>query len=469
MTVPPAPDLAEAAAALLLLALGARLALRDPGPFWWLTVLLAPLAVGWRARFGVEVTVPFEPMLVLSGLSLFRARVRPEGGWAPLLRHPVLLAAAASVGWMAASSATAPDPVAGLKATAIRALYAAVLLGGGVVFLRPEGAVRRLAVAVSLSLLPVALFTLGAHAAAGFGRSAAYEIARPFFSNRLDLMAVLTVWAVVGALLLRSRGGAGLSRGEAFVVKLFLAVTLVLFVTLFARSALVGVLAAFGALPILGGRSSPGRVVALLATGLAVAATGAALLLSARSARLGPEPARGFFSPVGDAAVSLRPLQDSSVRERTNRWAAAARMFADRPLHGFGPNGFERAYGPWQRVAETTGESSFTGRRGDAHSEYVTAAAEQGLVGLGLLLALLGSLVAAGVRAARGAASPEGRTAAVAFTAGIVAFAAMNLFNSFLDLDKVAPAFWLVSAGIVACDRARVNGGAAAPTTPEGC
>ena len=469
MTLPPAPDLAAAATALLLLALGARVALREPRPFWWLTVFLAPLAVGWRVRFGVEVTVPFEPMLVLSGLSLVRARVRPEGGWTPFLRHPVFLAAAASVGWMAASSATALDPVAGLKATAIRALYAAVLLGGGVVFLRPEGAVRRLAVGVSVSLLPVALFTLGAYAAVGFGRRAAYEIAQPFFSNRLDLLAALTVWGVVGGLLLRSRDGPGLSRGEAFVVKAFVALTLILFVTLFARSALVGVLAAFGALPLLGGRSSPGRVVALLATGLAVTATGGALFVSARSARLGPEPVRGFFSPVVDAVVALGPLKDASVLERANRWSAAARMVADRPLSGFGPNGFERAYAPWQRVTETTSDSSFTGGRGDAHSEYAAAAAEQGLVGLGLLLILLGSLVAAGVRAARGAASPEGRTAAVAFTAGLVAFAAMNLFNSFLDLDKVAPSFWLVSAGIVACDRARVSGAAAAPTTPEDC
>jgi O-antigen ligase len=469
MTVPPAPDLAAAALALVLLALAARLALREPVPFWWLTVFLAPLAVGWRSGFGVEVTVPFEPMLVLSGLSLLRARIRPEGGWGPLLRHPVLLAVAASVGWMAASSAMAPDPVAGVKATFIRALYAAVLFGGGVVLLRTEGAVRRLAVVVSVSLLPVGLFALGAHAAVRFEKSAAYEIAHPFYSNRLDLVAVLTVWGVVGALLLRSRGNGGLSRSETFAVKCFLALTLVLFVTLFARSALVGAGAALAALPLLGGRTPPARAVARLAGGLAVAALAAAFFVSARSASSVPEPATGFGSPVADALLALPPLRDPSVLERANRWSAAARMTADRPLAGFGPNGFEGAYGPWQRVGETTVDSSFTGGRGDAHSEFVTALVEQGIVGLALLLALLGTLVASGVRASRDAPSPEGRSAAGAFTAGLVAFGAMNLFNSFLDLDKTAPAFWLVAAGIVACDRARLSARPAASTTPEGC
>ncbi len=469
MAVPPATDLAAAAGALLLLVLTARLALREPESFWWLTVALAPLAVPWKLRFGFELTVPFEPMLVLSGLSLLRARVRPDGGWRPLLRHPVLLAVAASVGWMAASSATAPDPLAGGKATVIRALYAAVLFGGGLVFVRSEGAARRLAAVVSFSLLPVGLFTLAAHAAVGFEKRAAYEIAHPFFSNRLDLVAVLTVWGIVGALLLLSRRQAGLSRGEAFALKAFLALTLVLFVTLFARSALVGAGAALCALPSLAGRIPPGRAVARIGAGLVAVALAAALFVSARSSRAGLEPPTGFFSPVGDAALSLDVLRDPSVLERANRWSAAARMAADRPLAGFGPNGFERAYGPWQRAAETTVDSSFTGARGDAHSEYVSALVEQGVVGLAILLALLGTLVASGVRAARDSASPERRIAAVAFTAGLVAFAAMNLFNSFLDLDKVAPSFWLVAAGIVASDRARFSGAPGAPTSPEGC
>jgi O-antigen ligase len=466
----PAAELAAAAGALLLLFLAGRFALAEPEAFWWATVALAPLAVPWRTPLhGVEVSVPFEPMLVLSGIGLLRHAARPEGGWPSLLRHPVLLAASASVAWMAASSLAAPDPLAGLKATVVRGLYAAVLLGGGLVFLRPEGAVRRLAVVASASLLPVALFVLAAHAAVRFDRRAAYEIAQPFFSNRLDLVALLTVWGVVAAVLLLSRGRSGAGAGEGRLLAVFLLLAAALLVTLFARSALVGAAAALVAGPLLTGRTSPRRAVAALATVFTLAVFLAAFFVSSRSARLAPEPPPGPFSPLVDAVLELPPLRDASVLERANRWATAARMAADRPLAGFGPNGFEKAYGPWQRPAETTVDSSFSGGRGDAHSEYVSALVEQGVVGLGLLLALLGTLLAAGVRAARGAGSPERRATAVAFTAGLVAFAAMNLFNSFLDLDKVAPAFWLVAAAIVTGDRSRVSGPAARPTSPEGC
>lgn len=468
MVIPPASDLATAAGALLLLFLATRLALREPEPFWWLTVVLAPLSVPWNLRPGLELTVPFEPMLVLSGLSLLRARVRPEEGWAPVLRHPVVLATLATLGWMAASTATAVDPVAGGKATVLRSLYAAVLLGGGIVFLRQADDLRRLVAAVSASLLPVGLFALAAHAAVRFDRRAAYEIAHPFFSNRLDLVAVLTVWGVVGTLLLLSRGRVVFSPAESFAVRAFLSLALALGVTLFARSALVGWAGALLALPGLRGRTPPRLAVGGLAACLGTVVLGSAVFVSARSTRLASEPVTGFLSPVADAVLSLDLMRDTSVLERANRWSAGARMAADRPLAGFGPNGFERAYGPWQRLFETTPDSSFTGARGDAHSEYVTALAEQGFVGLAILLALLGALVASGVRAASDGGRPEDRATATAFTAGLVAFAAMNLFNSFLDLDKVAPAFWLLSAGIVSCGRARLSA-PARPTSPEGC
>ena len=330
MAVPGLTEAAAGAGAILLLALAARFALREPEPFWWLTVAMAPLAVPWRTGLGgVEITVPLEPMLVLSGISLLRARTRPPGGRGPLLRHPALLAAIATLAWMAVASLTAREPSVGLKATVIRSLYAGVLLGGGLAFLRSPTAARRLAVVAAASLLPAGLLALAAHAGTGFDRRAAYEIAQPLFANRLDLIALLTVWAVVGAALLLSRGTGGLSAREGIVVKAFLALAGVLSLTLFARSAVVGVAAALLVLLLLGGRASPRRVVGVMAAGLVVAVLGTVLFASARSARLGLEPRNGFSSPVVDAAPLVRPVsRPLSSRE--------GQPLVDRAPHGRG-------------------------------------------------------------------------------------------------------------------------------------
>lgn len=464
-----AAEAAAAAGALLLLGLSARLAFREPEAFWWLTVALAPLAVPVRTGLaGAEVTVPLEPMLALSGASLLLSGRAPARRWTPVLRHPVLLAAAASVAWMAVASASAPLPLVGAKATFMRALYAAVLLGGGLRVLRTKEDVRRLVLVGAAAACIPALRALYVHASSGFARKAAFESARPFFSNRLDLVAVLTAWGVVGAVLLAGRGRGGLSRRQAIALRALLAAFLVVLVALYARSAIAGAGAALLSLPLLAGRVRPRTAVAVLLAALGTAVLAVTLVATARAARAVPEPPRGPLSPAADALLSLDTLRDVSVLERLNRWNAGLRMAAERPVTGFGPNGFERAYATYQNVFETTPDSSFSGARGDAHSEYLSALAEQGVPGLALLLALLAAPVAAAVRAARVAAGAEARVLATALGAGLVAFAAMNVANSFLDLDKVAPVFWLLAAGSVALDAAGLSG-KPAPTSPEGC
>lgn len=460
---------AEAAAGALLLLLAARLAMREPEAFWWATVALAPLAVPFRiGAGGAEVTVPLEPMLALSGLSLLRARPAPPRGWAPLLRHPVVLAAAASVAWMAVASAAAPLPVVGAKATAVRALYAGVLLGGGLAFLRTGDDVRRLVLVSTAAAALPALWAFLVHASSGFSRRDAFASAQPFFANRLDLVAVLTAWGVVGAALLAARGRGGLAPRPALALKALLAFFAAVLAALYARSAVAGAAAALLATPLLSGRARPRTAVAALLAGLGAVVLGVSLVASARAARALPEPPRGPLSPAADALLGLDLLRDVSVLERLNRWNAGLRMAAERPVTGFGPNGFERAYGPYQNVFETTRDSSFRGDRGDAHSEYLSALAEQGVPGLALLLALLTAPVAASVRAARSAAAPEPRALAAALGAALVAFAAMNVANSFLDLDKVAPAFWLLAAASVALDPEGLSA-PDAPTSPGGC
>lgn len=467
MAGPGAAEAAAAGGALLLLVLSARLAFREPVAFWWLTVALAPLAVPFRTGLsGAELTVPLEPMLAVSGASLLLSGRAPARDG--LLRHPVLLAAGASLAWMAVASAAAPLPLVGTKATVMRALYAAVLLGGGLRVLRTADDVRRLALVGAASSTLPALHAFLVHASTGFARRAAFESARPFFSNRLDLVAVLTAWGTVGAVLLAGRGRGGLAPRQTLLLKALLAASLVVLVALYARSAAAGAGAALLSLPLLTGRARPRTAVLALLAALGTAVLAVSLVASARAERSLPEPPRGPLSPVADALLGCDALRDVSVLERLNRWNACVRMASERPVTGFGPNGFERAYAAYQNVFETTRDSSFTGARGDAHSEYLSALAEQGVPGLALLLALLAAPVAAAVRASRRATDGVGRTLAAAFGAGLVAFAAMNVANSFLDLDKVAPVFWLLAAGSAALDLGVLNA-PPAPTSPEGC
>jgi putative inorganic carbon (hco3(-)) transporter len=140
---------------------------------------------------------------------------------------------------------------------------------------------------------------------------------------------------------------------------------------------------------------------------------------------------------------------DESNLERLNRWVAAWQMFKKKPLTGYGPGTYQYTYIPYQnpafynrltvtnpwRIPENSG--------GTAHSEYLLALSEMGILGLlGWLLLL-------------------GRWFFMAFSKKnkgnqrnlmLIAFAALStyifhaLFNNFLNIDKFAFLFWGMAA-----------------------
>jgi O-Antigen ligase len=130
----------------------------------------------------------------------------------------------------------------------------------------------------------------------------------------------------------------------------------------------------------------------------------------------------------GRAAPEASPGRLTSVESnRYAYWRVAVRTFAEHPLRGVGSGGFQ---------AEWLRERPFRESVRDAHSLYLETAAELGLVGAGLLLALLGGVAVAARRA--GAAS----------VAALAAFA----LHAGVDWDWELPALSLVAvvlAGLV--------------------
>jgi len=190
------------------------------------------------------------------------------------------------------------------------------------------------------------------------------------------------------------------------------------------RGALVATFVALLALVAFGGRWR-GRV----------AAVSAAMLVAgvAWFAVFAPSGARDHLS------------EDDGGSGRTALWLVSTRMVADHPLEGVGLAGFRDA-SPRYVVRPGALRSDVILRTPrHAHNTYLEVAAEQGLVGLALLLALVGACVAAGMRAARLArrAGDEGleRLARVV----VVAQAAVLAAAFFLTYTAAQP-LWLILA-----------------------
>lgn len=144
---------------------------------------------------------------------------------------------------------------------------------------------------------------------------------------------------------------------------------------------------------------------------------------------------------------------DTSNIERLNRWIAAIRMFMERPVTGFGPGTYQFAYIPFQEERffnRLTVKDPFNppeGSGGTAHSEYLLALSEMGIIGFAGWMLILGRLVVIGFRNSQG---HPNRPLIIIALAALSTYYFHAHFNNFLNTDKFAFLFWGTIAWIFA-------------------
>jgi O-antigen ligase len=138
-------------------------------------------------------------------------------------------------------------------------------------------------------------------------------------------------------------------------------------------------------------------VRATLLTGLAVLALAGAVLLAA--------PTSVHFGLKGSGAST-----SNATSGRSTLVEEGLKLFAKRPLQGYGSGSFETEY---RRVSETTNQTAVSA----SHTIPVTVSAEQGVIGLALYAALLASAFAV---LFRGAGRSPPRIALAACLAALV-------------------------------------------------
>jgi putative inorganic carbon (hco3(-)) transporter len=144
---------------------------------------------------------------------------------------------------------------------------------------------------------------------------------------------------------------------------------------------------------------------------------------------------------------------DVSNIERLNRWYSGIKMFFDKPATGFGPGTYQFVYIPYQKkelmnrltvrnpwnIPENSG--------GTAHSEYILALSEMGIIGFTALLLFLGRLF--WIVFTRARIHPH-RPGIVTAFAALSTYIFHALFNNFLNIDKFAFLFWIIAAYLLA-------------------
>jgi O-antigen ligase len=196
-----------------------------------------------------------------------------------------------------------------------------------------------------------------------------------------------------------------------------------------------------------------GIMVLLAITGVMVSTTW--LITDKKYMEFAPDHDRTVFhTDFSEHMRATVEMKDVSTAERFYRWIAGVKMFADKPVTGFGPNSFYAHYKPYT-VARFETWVSNNSEHSTVHNYFILTALEQGVIGLILFCVLYFGMLLRVQKLYHQLQSRFYRT--VALTVGIVLImtGVINSLSDMIETDKIGSLFWLCLGMVILLDTKR--------------
>ena len=408
-------------------------------------VFFTPFSLTIEFNEFAALTLPTEPLL-FGVMLVFFFKLIFEGGFdRRITRHPVTLAIIFHLVWMTLTSLTSTLPVVSLKFLIARMWFVVSFYFVATQIFRIKSNIRFWIWIFTVPLSMVILYSVVQFFNYNIDKNALYWVMQPFFKDHTIYGAVIAMMLPVMFVFSFDKTYSPKYRLTSFVFFLIIFLGIIVSYTRAAWLSIVGAYAIY--------------FIYLLKINWKIVAFGAFVGVSVlfyHKDDIMQKISANKQSSSKDLAEHFQSVSniknDASNLERINRWSSAMRMFAEKPVLGFGPGTYKFKYAPYQRSYELTYVSTNAGTLGNAHSEYLGPLAEQGLLGgLSFFTIVILSIIT-GTRLYRTAISQEVRFLSIAILLGLFTYFLHGFLNNFLDQDKASVPFWSMIAILVALD-----------------
>jgi putative inorganic carbon (hco3(-)) transporter len=426
----------------------------------WLVVFFTPLAINIQdLDVGFGISLPTEPLLI-GVLIIFCIKLLFSWEFdRRFMKHPVTIAILINLLWLFVTSVTSQLPLVSVKFLISRLWFIVPMYFVGFILFRKYKNAKLFSWLYVSSLLIVIAYTIYNHSLYGFNEKEGHWVMTPFYNDHTAYGAVLALFIPIMFGFGFDTSGKRSLRIIAFIVCGILVLALYLS---YSRAAWISIVFALIAYMLIVFRIRFRWILASVALVLTIFFTFRFEIFDMLEKNKQASSANFVEHIESIANIS----SDASNLERVNRWQSAFRMFAERPVLGWGPGTYQFEYAPFQRSREKTIISTNFGNRGNAHSEYIGPLAESGLLGMLTFLAIVVVIIRTGVRVYRRAERKEVKLLSLITVLSFVTYAVHSLMNNFLDTDKASVPFWGFAAIIVALDIYHCD--AAVPTVSTG-
>jgi len=411
-----------------------------------LTTFVTPFAVNLKdAEFGIGISLPSEPLmfgvLLLFVLKLLHERFYDH----QIMKHPVTIAIIINLIWIFITCFTSQIPIVSIKFMVARLWFVIPFYFAGILLFTDFKNIRKFQWLYVLPLLVIIFYTLYNHSTFGFDKPHSNMVMKPFYNDHTAYGAIIAMFLPVFTGFVFSREFKRPYRIISFVV---LAILVAGIIFSYSRAAWISVAASLVVFLIVKLRIKFYWIFLALVVGVGLFFMFRYQFLD-KLEKNKQDSSTDFIEHVQSIS---NISSDASNLERINRWAAAIRLFKEKPVFGWGPGTYQFVYAPYQRAKEKTIISTNYGDMGNAHSEYIGPMSESGILGMITFIGILVTVMMTGLRVYKKSKNKEIKLFSLVVMLGLVTYYVHGVMNNFLDTDKASVPFWGFTAILVALD-----------------
>ncbi len=415
----------------------------------YLIAFFAPLSIPLHEimpGLGFDMYLPTEPLL-FGLLIFFLFKVLHEKSFdRQILLHPVSLAIYLNLFWILLTCLTSSMPTVSFKFLLMRTWFIVGLyLLTTKLFSKGKNLERYVWLYV-ISLAIVILYSTYRHLGYGlWDKQAAHFVVSPFYSDHTSYGAVIAMYLPFFVMFSFS---SFLSRNLKMISLGILGILFLGFMLSYSRAAWLSIIIALG---VWGMIRLKIKFKPIFITFVSVITL--FLLFQTQIFMALEQNSEQSSSNLTTHISSMSNITtDASNLERINRWSCAIRMFADKPIFGYGPGTYMFQYAPYQLSKDRTIISTNSADGGNAHSEYLGPLSESGIMGLLTYLLIIGVVIYTAVNTYTRLKETRLRAFVLTALVSLVTYYVHGFLNNFLDTDKISVPFWGFTAMIVAID-----------------
>ncbi len=411
---------------------------------FWLLLCLLPLSTEINITSSLGLDFPDEPMMmVLSAIALLRWWHHPKSFPDSVWRHPLFFLLIIHLLWITITCFYSEQPILSIKFLLAKSWYIIPFVILPVLWLNSISGIEKMIRCLLIPMGVIALITLLRHATSVFSFESINRHLFPFFRNHVNYGAMLVCLLAValGAYQYRTH-----DKKYRQWLRFFILIGIVALIFSYSRGAWLALIGGLVTVWVIQRRMI---LPVIITASLTVLLSTVWLSTDQRYFRFAPDHDRTIFHTDFSQHMSATiALKDVSNAERFYRWIAGARMFAERPMTGFGPSTFYQNYKPYTVSRFETWVSN-NPEHSTVHNYFLLTALEQGVIGLLIFCALYFLMLWRIQKIYHQLHSYFFRTVALTTGAILVMIGIINFMSDMIETDKIGSLFWLCLGMII--------------------